>query len=215
MTASHVSCTTSSAEAWVATKVRARSSIDADQSLSSCSKTASSPERTPATSASSLPEVTTDGGYRHSSVLGIGEVDATSRLPGRALVAVRRHPAGVLEQPGEVQQVPRHERRVPVREVVVRPTRSRVEVRRAGAGGTDPAGVGLWWDRVADVLQGVEHVLGAVLDAVLVAGDQAATDPAVVEVLAAVVEQVRPAVEPLVHLLHDRAVVAEPDRSDE
>jgi hypothetical protein len=54
-----------------------------------------------------------------------------------------------------------------------------------------------------------------VLDAVLVAGDEAAADPAVVEVLAPIVEQVRAAVQPLVDLLHDRAVVAEPDRPGE
>ena len=64
------------------------------------------------------------------------------------------------------------------------PPRARVEVRRARAGLADPAGVGLRRDRVADVLQRVEDVLRAVLDAVLVAGDQAAADPAVVEVLA-------------------------------
>jgi hypothetical protein len=48
------------------------------------------------------------------------------------------------------------------------------------------------------VLQRVEDVHGAVLDAVLVAGDQAAADAAVVGVLAGVVEQVRVAVQPLV-----------------
>ena len=53
-----------------------------------------------------------------------------------------------------------------------------------GPGLADPAGVGLRRDRVADVLQRVEHVVRAVLDAVLVAGDQAAADSAVVEVLA-------------------------------
>ena len=53
------------------------------------------------------------------------------------------------------------------------------------------------------------------LIAVLVAGDEAARHPAVVQVLAGVVEQVRAAVEAFVHPLHDRAVVPEPDRPGE
>jgi len=56
---------------------------------------------------------------------------------------------------------------------------------------TDPASIGLRRDRVAQVLERAEHVHGAVLDAVFVARDQAAADPAVVGVLARVVEQVR------------------------
>ena len=67
-------------------------------------------------------------------------------------------------------------------------------------------------DRVADVLQAVEDVLRAVLDAVLVAGDQAAGDPAVEEVLALVVELAGQRVDPLDQLLGDAGVVAEPDR---
>ena len=83
-----------------------------------------------------------------------------------------------------VHQVPGHERGVAVGEVVLRAAAARVEVRRSRAGLADPAGVGLRRDRVADVLQRVEDVHRAVLDAVLVAGDQAAADPAVVGVLA-------------------------------
>jgi DNA-binding transcriptional LysR family regulator len=51
-----------------------------------------------------------------------------------------------------------------------------------------------------------------VLDAVLVAGDQATADPPIVGVLALVVEQRRARIEALDHLLQHRAVVAEPDR---
>jgi hypothetical protein len=40
--------------------------------------------------------------------------------------------AGVLQHPGRVQQVPRHERGVAVGEVVLRAARTRVEVGRAG-----------------------------------------------------------------------------------
>jgi hypothetical protein len=76
----------------------------------------------------------------------------------------------------------------------------------------DPPGVGLRRNRVPQVLQAVEDIHRAVLDTVLVAGDQAAGDPAVVGVLAGLVEQVRAAVQPFDHPLGDRAVVAQPDR---
>jgi hypothetical protein len=58
------------------------------------------------------------------------------------------------------------------------------------------AGVGLGRDGVAQVLEAVEDVHRAVLDAVLVAGDQAAADPPVVGVLAGVVEQAGAGVQP-------------------
>jgi hypothetical protein len=62
------------------------------------------------------------------------------------------------------------------------------------------------------VLEAVEDVHGAVLDAVLVAGEQAAGHPAVVGVLAGVIQQAGAAVQALDDPLGDRAVVAQPDR---
>ena len=56
-----------------------------------------------------------------SAVLRVLVVEPAAGLPFAPLVAVRRYPAGVLQHPGEVEQVPRHERGVPVGEVVVRP----------------------------------------------------------------------------------------------
>ena len=84
-----------------------------------------------------------------------------------------------------------------------------------GPGLADPARVGLRRDHVAEVLQRVEDVHRAVLDAVLVAGDQAAADPAVVGVLAGVVEQVAVAVEALDDLGAHRRLLAQPDRRAE
>ena len=107
------------------------------------------------------------------------------------------------------------EGRVAVGEVVLRAAGALVEVGGAGAGLADPAGVGLRRDRVAEVLERVEDVHRAVLDAVLVAGHQAAADAAVVGVLAGVVEQVRVAVEALDDLGRDRGLLAEPDRHPE
>ena len=69
--------------------------------------------------------------------------------------------------------------------------------------------------RVAQVLEAVEDVHRAVFDAVLVAGDQATADAAVVGVLTGLVEQVRAGVQPLDHLFGHRAVVTEPDRARE
>jgi hypothetical protein len=54
-----------------------------------------------------------------------------------------------------------------------------------------------------------------VLHAVLVAGDEAATDPAVVRVLARVVEEMRVAVETFDHSGADRRLLTEPDRRAE
>src|SRR4051812_24040680 len=146
-----------------------------------------------------------------SAMLRVGEVKAAPRIPLRALVAVRRDAAGVLEHPGDVEQVPGEEGGVAVREVVVGPAGARIEVRRAGPGLTEPAAVGLRWDRVAEVLQRVEDVHRAVLRAVLVAGDDAARDAPVVGVLTGFVEQVAVAVEPLDDLRAHRRLLAEPD----
>src|SRR5581483_10814739 len=78
-----------------------------------------------------------------SAVLGVGEVEAAAGVPGRALVAVGRDAAGGGDYAGQVQQVPGHERGVAVGEVVLRSAGALVEVGRAGASFTDPAGVGL------------------------------------------------------------------------
>jgi DNA-binding NarL/FixJ family response regulator len=58
---------------------------------------------------------------RWLAVFGILEVEAAPGIPLRTLVAVHRDATGILQHPGEVQQVPGHERGVPVGEVVFRP----------------------------------------------------------------------------------------------
>src|SRR5581483_3217070 len=65
---------------------------------------------------------------RGSAVFGVLEVEAAAGVPFRALVAVGRDAAGVPEHPGNVQQVPRHERRVAVGEVVLRTAGTGVEI---------------------------------------------------------------------------------------
>ena len=110
-----------------------------------------------------------------------------------------------------MEEVPCHERRVAVREVVGGTAAARVEVRGSGASLADPSCVGLRRDRVTEVLQGVQDVHGAVLDAVLVAGDEAAADAPVIGVLPELVQQMRVAVQPLDHLGADRRLLAQPD----
>src|SRR6185437_15272886 len=68
--------------------------------------------------------------YRRSAVFGVVEVITAARVPAGTLVAVGRDAAGVLEHPGQVQQVPGHERGVAVGEVVLRATRAGIEVGR-------------------------------------------------------------------------------------
>src|SRR4051794_7750348 len=91
------------------------------------------------------------GGGRPAG-LGVLEVEAAAGVPFGALVAVGGDPAGALQEPRDVDQVPRHERRVPVREVVVRTAGAGVEVAGAGAGLADPPRVRLRRDREAEVL---------------------------------------------------------------
>ncbi len=43
-------------------------------------------------------------------MLGVWEVEATSGIPLRALVPVRRYPSVVAEDEGQVEEVPGHER---------------------------------------------------------------------------------------------------------
>src|SRR5262245_30063924 len=135
----------------------------------------------------------------YSPVLGVGEVEPRAGVPFAALVAVGRYAAGVLDQPGQVQQVPGHERGVPVGEVVLWSVRSWVQIGWSWAGLADPARVGLGRDRVAQVLQAVEDVHRAVLDPVLVASDEASANPTVVGVLALGVEQAGAGVQALDH----------------
>ncbi len=148
-------------------------------------------------------------------MLGVLEVVAAARVPAGPLVAMGGDAAVVLQQAREVHQVPRHERGVPVGEVVVATAAGVVEVRGARAGLADPAGVGLRRDRVPEVLQRVEDVHRAVLDAVLVPGDQAPADPPVVGVLARLVELAGVPVEALDHARAHRRLLPQPDGGEE
>jgi hypothetical protein len=125
---------------------------------------------------------------------------------------VGRDAAGPLQHGPQVHEVPGREGGVAVGEVVLGAPGAGVEIGGAGAGLADPAGVGLGRDGVAEVLEAVQDVHGAVLDPVLVAGEQTAGHPGVEGVLTGVVQQARAGVEPLDDPLHHRAVVTQPDR---
>ena len=121
-------------------------------------------------------------------MLGVREVEAAAGVPRERWLPWAGNP------PASFSSRPRWSR-FQVMNVVFRlvksfsgPPEPVVEVRRPRAGLADPAGVSLRRDRVAEVLERVEDVHGAVLDAVLVARDEAAADLAVVRVLAVLVQ---------------------------
>src|SRR5215211_6030675 len=92
--------------------------------ISSTTEGSRRPGANPRTNGAAKPTATTISRFVNSSstasaVLGVLVVELAARVPLGPLVAVRRYPAGVLDHAREVQQVPRHEGGVAVREVVV------------------------------------------------------------------------------------------------
>ncbi len=90
----------------------------------------------------------------------------------------------IPEHSGKMHEIPCHKGGVPIREVVLRATRARIQVGRSRADLTYPASIGLWWDHRAQALKRVKDVHAAVLHAILVAGHQAAADTPTISVLA-------------------------------
>ena len=114
-----------------------------------------------------------------------------------------------------MHQIPRHKGRVALREFVFLAARIFVHIRRSRSGFADPAGVGLRRNRVAEMLERIENVHRAMLDAVFVAGDDAAARFAVIDILPEFVGLARFGVEPLDDARADRGFFAEPDRRAE
>src|SRR4051794_31522915 len=94
-------------------------------------------------------------------------VRAAASYPLRPLIPVSRDTSGVPDHPRHVHEVPGHESRVPVGEVVLRTPGPGIEIRGTRPGLPDPSCVGLWRYRVTQVLEGVEDVHRAVLYPVL------------------------------------------------
>ena len=111
-----------------------------------------------------------------------------------------------------MQKVPGHKGGIAVGKFILRPAGAGIQIARARARLADPAGVGLRRDDISDVLDAIEHVHRTVFDPVLVAGDQAAADLAVVGVLAGRIKIARGGIEPLDNLGADRGFLAKPDR---
>lgn len=109
--------------------------------------------------------------------------ESATGLPTRALIAMRGYAAGVFDCPRNVQQVPGHESRAAVGEVVLRAAGSRIEIRKPQTDRAQPPGIGLWGDYIAQMLQCKVNVRGTVLCAILVPGNQAATDTSLISVL--------------------------------
>lgn len=94
-------------------------------------------------------------GRQYLTVFRIGKVGAATRIPFAAAIAFGGETAGLVQHRGQVHEVVGHEGGVAVGEVVAGAARAGVQVGRAGAGFADPAGIGLRWDGVAEVL----HIL--------------------------------------------------------
>jgi hypothetical protein len=71
---------------------------------------------------------------RVSSVFRVCKVETAAGVPIGALVAVSWNATCIFDHPSHVQQIPSHEGRVAIGEVILRSTRSFVEVRGSGTG---------------------------------------------------------------------------------
>ena len=114
-------------------------------------------------SATCVQDPCTSIGRSPSAILRVWVVEAAARIPGGALVAMDRDPARILQHACQVQEIPRHEGGVAIGEIVFKPARALVEVGRAWTGLADPPGVGLRRNDVAQVLERIQDVHGAVL----------------------------------------------------
>src|SRR5919202_2843350 len=138
-------------------------------------------------------------------------VRAAAGYPLRPLIPVSRDASGVPDHPRHVHEVPGHESRVPVGEVVLGTPGPGVEIRGTRAGLPDPSRVGLGRYGVTQVLEGVEYVHRAVLRPVLVARYEAPAHTPVIGILPRGVEIRRGGVEPLDDFGADRGFLSEPD----
>src|SRR5690606_19666990 len=106
--------------------------------------------RTPATRRSSPRSMKASALHDRASapVFGILEIEAAPGLPCPPVITLIRQTACLFQHPRHMHQVPRHDRGVALREVVVEAC-AVVAIARAGAGFTHPAAIGLRGDRVA------------------------------------------------------------------
>ena len=101
---------------------------------------------------------------------------------------MRWDPAGILNHSSKVHQIPRHERRVSIGELVFRTAGTGIEIRGSRPRRAQPSGVCLRWNDVTEVLQGVEYVHRAVFRTVFIAGDQASPHATVICILTLLVK---------------------------
>ena len=116
-------------------------------------------------------------------MLGVLMVGTAAGYPLRSLVSVGRDAPGIFYHPGQMHEIPGHERRVSVREVVLGTSGAGIQIRGARTGLPDPACVSLRRYHETQMLKRVEDVHRAMLDSVLVAGDKATTHAPIVSIL--------------------------------
>lgn len=149
-------------------------------------------------------------------MLGIRVIESASGFPGGPLITVGWEAPRFLELMSRVHQVPRHKRRVALRELVVEPgpgsVLALIAVAEPRPRFSNPTGVGLWRDHVSDVLQRIENAHRTMLDAILIASNEAPANASVVGVLTGVIELRGIRVQALNNLLADRRLFPKPDR---
>lgn len=132
-------------------------------------------------------------------MLRIGPARLVAVTPLGFDIADGRIATVVFQHARRVQQVECHEGVVFLGEFIVeagaRSVVLVIAIGRAGACFANPAAIGLWRDRNADVLYRLEHAHSNVFDAVLVARHNGAADFAVKGILALVVGLVRMGIE--------------------
>ncbi len=82
-------------------------------------------------------------------------IEAAAGFPGLAVIAVIGQAAGGFEHVGEVHQIPAHDGRVALGEVIVE-TGAVIAITGTGAGFTDPAAISLGRDDITEMAESVE-----------------------------------------------------------
>ena len=115
-------------------------------------------------------------------------IESATRVPLGALIAMCWNPACILDHSRKVEQIPGHECGVAIGEIILGPSRSGIQIRGSRSCRSQPVGIRLRRDDVAEMLEGIENVHGTVLGSVFVACNQTTPDTTVIDVLSIVSE---------------------------
>ena len=111
-------------------------------------------------------------------------IESTTSIPLGALIAMCWNSTCILEHSRKVEQIPGHECGVAIGKIILGPSRSGIQIGGSRSCRSQPVGIRLRRDDVAEMLEGIENIHRAVLGSVLVARNQTASDTTVEDVLA-------------------------------